>query len=204
MDKNKKFVTVQGKALYPYLKTPETFEGNEIGYTIKTIFSVEDTKKLQKFLLGELEKAKKLPEFDGKKWGNEPSLGMGETKDGDTFFRFKKKASFVSKRTGEKIITSVPIFDASGTPLPKNIDVGNGSTVKVAFSIYPFNKNKTMQGLSLRLDAVQVIDLVAPGGNTNADSFGFGKEQGYEVEQAADSDDEVPFSVNSDDEGAEF
>ena len=200
MANQKKYVTVSGKALYPYLKTPEVFEGHEIGYTIKVVFGLEDTKKLQKFLLDELEKAKELPEFDGKHWSKDPSIGMGETKSGDTFFRFKKANSFVSKRTGEKVVTSVPIFDAEGTPLPKNLDVGNGSTVKVAFSLYPFNKTKAVQGLSLRLEAVQVLDLVAPVNSVDASSFGFEKEQGFEVETS--SDDESPF--NEDDTESDF
>lgn len=174
------FVTATGTALYPCLRTPETFEGNDVGFTAKLILSQEETQKMEAFLLGQLEEAKKSPEFEGKKWGNTPSLGMGETNEGETYFKFKKKSSFISKKTGQVVKTSVPIFDATGKPLPANIDIGNGSLIKVAYSVYPFNKSKAMQGLSLRLEAVQVIKLVERGANQqDASGFGFGQEDGY-------------------------
>lgn len=198
MAKENQFITAVGTALYPSLRTPETFEGNEIGYTVKVIFSQEETNKMEKHLLNLLEEAKSLPEMEGKKWGNAPTIGMGETQDGEVFFKFKKKSSYVSKKSGQLITTTVPIFDAMGKPLPANIDIGNGSQVKVAYTVYPFNKSRQIQGLSLRLEAVQVIKLVERGaGNQDAGSFGFGSVEGGYV---APTPDEFPPA----DEGADF
>lgn len=177
MSEKKNFITPIGTAFFPHLRTPEEYEGNEIGYTCKIILSKEDTDKLEAFLEKELEAAKQSEEFKGKKWLSEPSMGTGETKDGEIFFKFKKKASFVSKKTKEVIQTTVPIFDAKGKPLPKDIEVGNGSRVRVAFSVMPFHMSKNNNGLSLRLEAVQVIELKQYG--ANADSFGFKEEDGY-------------------------
>ncbi len=197
MAKENQFITAVGTALYPSLRNPETFEGNEIGYTVKVIFSQEETNKMERHLHKLLEEAKSLPEMEGKKWGNTPSIGMGETQDGETFFKFKKKSSYISKKTNQVVQTTVPIFDAQGKPLPANIDIGNGSQVKVAYSVFPFNKSRQIQGLSLRLEAVQVIKLVERGaGGQDASSFGFGAVEGGYV---APTPDEFP-----PDEGADF
>ena len=47
MAKENQFITAVGTALYPSLRNPETFEGNEIGYTVKVIFSQEETNKME-------------------------------------------------------------------------------------------------------------------------------------------------------------
>ena len=143
MSDKRTYITPIGTAFFPHLRTPEEFEGNEIGYTCKIILS----------------------------------MGTGETKDGETYFKFKKKASYVSKKTREVVHTTVPIFDSKGKPLPKDIEIGNGSRVRVAYSILPFHMSKVNNGLSLRLEAVQVIELRQYG--ANAENFGFKEEEGY-------------------------
>lgn len=178
------FRTPIGTAFFPYLHTPETYEGNEIGYTCKIILSQDETVKLEEFLMKELEKAKTLEEFQGKKWSSEPLIGTGETKEGETYFKFKKKASYKSRKTGEEIRTTVPLFDAKGKPLPKNIMVGNNSRIRVAYSITPFHMNKNNNGLSLRLEGVQIIEL--HNNETTAESLGFGIEDGYEAPQSVE------------------
>lgn len=185
--KPEQFITPKGKALWPSLRAPEQFEGQDVGYTIKMMFTKEDTEKFEAFLSEQLEAAKASKDFEGKRWGKEPSLGRGETKEGDVYFKFKMKNSYVSKKTKEVITRHVPIFDAKGKPLPKNIDVGNGSTCKVAYSIYPFYKSSKLYGLSLRLNAVQVLNLVERGEAGTSESYGFGQEEGY----SAPCDDEA-------------
>ena len=50
--------------------------------------------------------------------------------------------------------------------------------VKVAYFVSPyFNKGKA--GVSLRLKAVQVIDLVHYGVNSDPKAFGFAEEEGF-------------------------
>ena len=97
----------------------------------------------------------------------------------------------------------VPIYDSQGKPLPKNVDIGHGSIVKVAFSIQPYYKTKTIRGLTLYLNAVQVLELVERG-DGDAASFGFGAEEGGYVAPAVpnEDEDEVPF-INTT-EGADF
>ena len=192
MDK-KTFVTKTGIAVFPHLRRPEVFDGKEIGYTIKLMLTPEETEEMKQFLLDELEAVKNLPEFAGKKW-SKPSLGMGEDKDGNIIFKFKKVAHFKS-RTGTEVTTTLPIFDASGKPLPKEVDPSGGSQVKVAYSVYPFYKTSAIHGLSLRLEAIQVIELKEYG-KQDASGFGFGEEKGY---VAPDNTGDVPFGVPEND-----
>lgn len=197
------YVTCKGKAIYPHLRTPDMFEGNDLGFTIRLMPSVEDAQKFEEFLLRELDKAAALPEFAGKRL-NAPNalIGMGETKEGDTVFKFKTKSSYRTK-SGDIMNRVVPIYDSQGKPLPKNVDIGHGSIVKVAFSIQPYYKTKTIRGLTLYLNAVQVLELVERG-DGDAASFGFGAEEGGYVAPAVpnEDEDEIPFINNT--EGADF
>ena len=120
---NQNYVTCKGKAFYPHLRTPEMFEGNDLGFTIKLIPSVEDAQKLEEFLRRELAKAATLPEFAGKKLNDAASLlGMGETPEGDTFFKFKTKSTYTTK-SGDVLNRVIPIYDSKGKPLPKDTEV---------------------------------------------------------------------------------
>lgn len=197
------YVTCKGKAIYPHLRTPDMFEGNDLGFTIRLMPSVEDAQKFEEFLLRELDKAAALPEFAGKRL-NAPNalIGMGETKEGDTVFKFKTKSSYRTK-SGDIMNRVVPIYDSQGKPLPKNVDIGHGSIVKVAFSIQPYYKTKNIRGLTLYLNAVQVLELVERG-DGDAASFGFGAEEGGYVAPAVpnEDEDEIPFLNNT--EGADF
>jgi hypothetical protein len=188
MSKQQIYTTAKGVAVYPHFKTPEVYDGQELGYTCKLLLEQEDFNNIETFLKGELEKAKGLPEFAGKKW-SDPYIGITEDKDGNMLLKFKTVHQFVSKKTGDVIKKTLPIFDAAGKPLPDNINPANGSVVRIAFSILPYWKSAKVHGLSLRLEGVQVIDLKEYGGG-NASDFGFGKEQGYE----AIRDNESPFS----------
>lgn len=198
------YVTCKGKAIYPHLRTPDMYEGNDLGFTIRLMPSVEDAQKFEEFLRRELDKAATLPEFAGKRL-NDPNalIGMGETNEGDTVFKFKTKSTYRTK-SGDIMNRVVPIYDSQGKPLPKHVDIGHGSVVKVAFTIHPYYKTKTIKGLTLYLNAVQVLELVERG-ERDSNSFGFGAEEGGYVAPAVPNEgdeDEIPFLSNM--EGADF
>lgn len=198
------YVTCKGKAIYPHLRTPDMYEGNDLGFTIRLMPSVEDAQKFEEFLRRELDKAATLPEFAGKRL-NDPNalIGMGETNEGYTVFKFKTKSTYRTK-SGDIMNRVVPIYDSQGKPLPKHVDIGHGSVVKVAFTIHPYYKTKTIKGLTLYLNAVQVLELVERG-ERDANSFGFGSEEGGYVAPAVPNEgdeDKIPFLSNM--EGADF
>jgi len=95
---------------------------------------------------------------------------------GDVEFKFKLKAK-VQKRDGSYYEQQPVVLDAKKTPLSGDTLVGNGSRVKIAFEPIPYVMQSTKKvGVSLRLKAVQVIDLVEYG---NSATSVFDEEDGF-------------------------
>jgi len=95
---------------------------------------------------------------------------------GYTEFKLKLKAK-VRKRDGTTYEQKPVVLDAKKQPVDPSVMIGNGSTVKVAFEPIPYYMPSTKTvGVSLRLKAVQVVDLVEYG--APATSI-FDEEDGY-------------------------
>ena len=99
-----------------------------------------------------------------------------------TCVNFKCKASGVSK-TGQNWEQKPKVFDSKGTPISKDI-LTWGGTMKVTYEIIPYSNNMLGNGVSLRLKAVQVHELVSGG---DADSYGFKEEANGYVAETVDS-----------------
>lgn len=136
-----------------------------------------------------------------------------EEPTGEYEMRVRMKASGVTKsgpRKGRKWTRKPVIFDAKGKQMLRVPDIWGGTTAIVAFS-FPtggyFSNGNGMCGLSLQLEAVQIIDLVTAG-ERSADDYGFGEEDGYEhddddaakPEQEDDEDDDDEFGDETGDE----
>jgi hypothetical protein len=101
---------------------------------------------------------------------------------GDVEFKFKLKAK-VQKRDGSWYEQEPVVLDAKKTPLTGDTLIGNGSRVKVAFEPIPYVMQSTKKvGVSLRLKAVQVIDLVEYG---NSATSVFDEEDGFVAPSAS-------------------
>lgn len=196
---NRNMVTPKGTAMWAYLDKPEEFNGTVVGYTITLVPSKEDADKLINQLEEVLEEAKKQDErFKGRKWAAEPMMGYKEDAEGNIVFKFKQKVSYVDKK-GQTHKLGVRIFDSIGNPIdPRKTIIGNGSIIRVAFTPTPFNVNKSVNGLSLKLQAVQVLKLEEYKKHdfTKMDSFGFSEvANGFHTEQVFttnDDSDEFP------------
>lgn len=200
---NRNMVTPKGTAMWAYLDKPEEFNGTVVGYTITLVPSKEDADKLISQLEEVLEEAKQDERFKDRKWAAEPMMGYKEDAKGNIVFKFKQKASYVDKK-GKTHKLGVRIFDAVGNPMnPKATIIGNGSIIRVAFTPIPFNVNKNVNGVSLRLEAVQVLKLEEyKKDTTNMGSFGFsevsdGFHSSKEQQQVFMNNDMV---MNTDDE----
>jgi len=70
------------------------------------------------------------------------------------------------------------------------IDIGNGSTGKVAFEINPYQKPAC--GVSIKLRGVQVLDWVEYGGSKGGASY-FSEEEGEDInaEDAVETAEEL-------------
>ena len=47
---NQNEVTCKGKAIYPHRRTPDMYEGADLGITMRMMPSVEDAQKFEEFL----------------------------------------------------------------------------------------------------------------------------------------------------------
>lgn len=142
-----------------------------------------------------------------------------EEPTGNVIFKFKTKYKIVDKKTKAVRFNKIGIFDAAKQSMElRDADTGKlsgkypaiyGGTVgKVAFQTNPYwVAGQVMAGLSLRLSAVQIIDLVGPGARS-ADSYGFGEEDGFTADPDAVASSEssstpfdgAPASTNGDQE----
>lgn len=118
-----------------------------------------------------------------------------EEPTGNLIFKFKMKASGISKKNGkeEKWSRKPALFDAKGVPLRGKLpQIWGGSEGIVAFIADPyFIPGTGVAGVSLKLDAVQILKLSGPG-ERSADSYGFGEEDGYDAPEPSDEFDEQP------------
>lgn len=194
--------TPKGIAVYPYLNRPDTkFDADGV---FKTDFKVSGDEA--QFIIDLINEAQKEAEAeakkkaaDAKKKGKKVTpkaadLPFFEACDdegnetGEVVFRFKSKASGVSKKTGKRWKRTIPLFDAKGKP--SKASVYGGSTLIIAFTAEPWVNPKCEFGVKLQLEAVQIIELVSgSGGNRNASAFGFGEEDGYEASDEDDTED---------------
>lgn len=183
-------VTPKGECMYAFIRRPETYEGQELGYSIQIALSQKDTVAFRQMLMDELEKAKSSYELKpGKRWSKEPSIGEHTLSDGTTTFKFKCKRTYKTK-AGEEMTRTVPVVDAKGHPI-KATNLGNGSIIRVSFAMSPYWMNNTTNGLALYLRGVQVLKYVPYGGN-DAKSLGFSTdEDGYDSTLEGEFDDDV-------------
>lgn len=94
---------------------------------------------------------------------------------------FKYRQSAIGRpKVGEPFEIKVDVFDAKMNAWPKDILIGNGSIVKVCFSLYPWNVvARGGVGITLRLKAVQILDHVAY--EAEERTYGFQEEDGVDI-----------------------
>lgn len=181
-----KMVSPAGIAVWPYLNSPDTkFDNGGAGEYKVSVKLTEDAAqpvidKLQKILdqyqAEEISQNPKVKQFT-------PRLPIEEEVDdqgnltGNWLLKVKQKAQIT---TANGIVDmKVALFDAKRRPT--NAEIGGGSTLKVATTIVPYTmpSNKAV-GISLRLYAVQVLNLVE--GGSEGDGSMFDVEDGFSDE----------------------
>lgn len=191
---------IKGRALWPKLIEPDTKFKAEGEYTTKLILSDDDATELRDILenaqaaavaaaieeaaaKGKRLRAEKIKQAD---------IPLKELEDretgeptGEWAVNVKCKASGTNK-AGKAWQRKVPLFDAKGTPIPEDAkpEIWNGSILKVNCTINPFYTDMAGAGNSLRLTAVQIIELSSS--VKDAGAYGFDAEDGYTSEPGAD------------------
>jgi len=181
-------ISAMGEAIYPHLNKPDVkfSEAGEYKVTLKV--SKSDASKM----LGEYKQAiddsliKAEKENKGKKIESAP---IPYTEEGDyVFFKYKLKATGTNFKTKEKFSQRPALFDAKNNPIDTSTLIFGGSKMKIAYSLVPYFTPMLGAGITARIKAVQVIELVE-GKQMNL----FEKEDGYEAK--SESTNEIPTEV---------
>ncbi len=97
----------------------------------------------------------------GRIYINPKSLASGKTQEGEEWKRF------------------IPIFDAQGVRVQEKLNIGNGTKMRLSLNLRAYFNVQSGVGISLRLTAVQIIDLKKFGGGIQtAEDAGFDKVEG--------------------------
>lgn len=128
-----------------------------------------------------------------------PAVDDDGDETGEYVFNFKMPGGFASKKEKDsegkpKTIAMRPdLFDAKGKPIKNPPPIWGGTVAIVAGELRPFLNPKAECGVSLRLRAVQVIELRSGGGGGgSASEYGFGAEEGYEASDEPSMGDHAP------------
>ncbi|WP_408953204.1 hypothetical protein [Lysobacter sp. Hz 25] len=214
----KRYVSPKGTAIWPRLNQPDTkFDADGV-YSAKLAFDGDDdaANKLIADLTAVREDAFKQylsenPKF--KKVAKQVDFFSAELDDdgeetGRTLMNFKMKAKVTAKKTGKVYVMKPTILNAKKVILKNPPNIGGGSKLKVSFEVMPyFNAKDKEFGLSLRLVAVQIIELVEFGGGAAA-ANDFDDEDGFDggdgAEESGDDSDDDSESGDSDDESGDY
>jgi hypothetical protein len=179
-----KLTTPVAKLKYPKLIEPETKFNPEGVYKATAIIDSAEAAALADALddLLTRHKASLKQQDPSKKDWKLADLPYGyEEIDGKPCFVIKTKMKAKGIDRDGRAWSSVPaLFDSKGQPVRDRDSLKgmwSGTVAKVNFEACPFYQAALGAGITLRLKAVQIIDLVEGGGS--AESFGFGEEDGW-------------------------
>ena len=183
INRKKAHVTPKGFALWTKVYEPDTKYDNDGKYSIKLRLTEEAKDQLKAKVDAEMalwmadqdKKVSRIPD--------EPQFVEEFTKDTDEptgfwLVNFSMKA-IIRNKDGSVMFEQKPmVVDSKGTNITKQlVQIGNGSEIKVSFSMVPYAL-KT-KGVSLGLKGVQILNLVE---YTDEGDLGFGEEDGYQAD----------------------
>ena len=187
-----KLNTPVGIGQYAYLETPD-FEYNSAGDWKVKIFmdpTADDVQEMMGTMDELLEKAleyftdaAKTVKDKKKVRASENTPYYNETDDEDEptgriYINPKSIASGKTKE-GEEWKRKMPIFDAQGVRVTERLNIGSGTKLRASLLLRAYYNVQSGVGISLRLTAVQVIDLKQFGGGIQtAQDAGFGTVEG--------------------------
>jgi hypothetical protein len=165
----------------------ETFKKAKAAHA-KALSATTDTAKLKKLKAVKVELCEDLP------------YHVDEA-EGTITFSFKKKASG-ERQDGTKWKSNLPLFDAKGAPITKDIRIGGGSELKVSYEEPEgFFNPKLGAGVTLRMEGVQI--LVLREWSRDAASMGFQPEEGFDSSESGDSETAAVDADGDEEEDAE-
>jgi hypothetical protein len=199
-------VSPRGEAKYAWLKNPDVAFNDGGVFKVNLLIPEGECKELcaaiDKAVDSSFETAKgQAKPAVAKKLVKEYPYGPQIDDDGEEIpgmleFKFKMNHTITSKKDGKTFTIKPDIFDSKGKALSPCPAIYAGSILKVSFVLFEyFMAARAAAGVTLRMNGVQVIDLVT-GGGASASRHGFGEEDGgYDS-----SEDDAPAEGGTDTE----
>lgn len=182
--KSTRITSPKGSAVYPWLNEPDRRFDQTGVYSVSLRVKADD-----KDVVTFVDMIKKIADEmyaqvikETKKKAKKADLPIKDVIDvdgnetGEIDIKFKLKSQ---GGQGEKTWVQRPaLFDSKGKPM--NDKVGGGSTIKVGCEAVPFFSPTVGVGVTLRLKAVQILELQEFNGGASSASW-FTSEQGFET-----------------------
>jgi hypothetical protein len=181
-------VTPIGAGVWPHLHSPDTKFDKDGVYRVQLAYDADSAEaaSLVKQIDAWVEVAITTENEQRVKDGKKPLIGKqikradlpykmelndeGE-ETGRMLFNFKLKAKGKT-REGEVFERRVALYLKGGAPLPKDKKIGGGSQLQVSYEPNPFYTGGLGAGVSLRMEAVMVHELVE-WAQRDASGYGF-------------------------------
>ena len=175
--KNTKITTPVGIAQWPRLNKPDTKFNKEGIYSVSLRLTREDSEPLVKLMneilathIDTLKKEVKQAPLPIKDVNDQDGSPTGE-------IEIKFKLNAVGLNGGDRWEQRPALFDSSGKPMTD--DIGGGSKIKIGAEVVPYYTDMAGAGITLRLKAVQVIELVEYTKGDSFNSWEFTQEEGF-------------------------
>jgi len=167
-----KYTTPKGLFVYPHLTKPDT-KFNPLGeYSVKLSLPREDAKELVALMKAELKTYKENNSIKGT-----DKFNIAKDEEAGTLTFKTKLPAIIPLKDGTQWEQKLAIYDAKGNLMPKDISIWSGTQGKLQVELRPYSMAGNT-GVSLRLKAVQVIELVE-GESKSENESPFEEEEGY-------------------------
>tara|TARA_R100000458_G_C8276375_1_gene251681 strand:- start:3253 stop:3834 length:582 start_codon:yes stop_codon:yes gene_type:complete len=172
-----------GEAVWPRLQTPDTKFDNDGVYHTQLRVPADQAEnfigEIDQFLAGF--KAHKEAE-DGTQYRPGPlpykhEMDKDGSPTGNVLFKFKLKAKAYNRKTGDSWDVKIPLYDKQAQAFTTDDTIGAGSKLKISCRFRPYANAAVGCGVSLGIEAVQVLEMAAYGGPASAQAFGFAPEE---------------------------
>tara|TARA_Y100001938_G_scaffold140835_1_gene209615 strand:+ start:150 stop:749 length:600 start_codon:yes stop_codon:yes gene_type:complete len=185
---NTNIVTPRGKLVYPHLNKADTKFDKDGVWRANLRIPKEEAKQLVDDIDNQIQSnaTEETNKRNKKvKVANPPYTDDGE---GNYVFNFKLKASGI-RPNGERWSQKPILYDSKGNLFNNKDIIWGGTEAKVAFQPSSYYVPSIGAGVSLRLKAVQILNLVSS--NQDASSYGFKQEEGFVAEAEAEVSEDV-------------
>lgn len=205
--------TPVGVAVYPHLNKPDTKFDTETGgkYRVKLSIPAKECgafiKEIDKVYEQNIVKEAEARDQDVEdiRRANKPYTEekVDGKKTGNILISFSMKAKGKAK-DGTEWEQRPQFFDGSGNNMPhdKLPQIGGGTKMCINCTLAPWFVGSQGAGVTLRINAIQIIELVEYGGNKSANDFGFDTSgEAIELEDDTTTEEVV---MSDDMDGDEF